>query len=587
MTQANNIFDACKYGAIDYISEYLNEQPNDIDITNEYNESLLHIAAQHGHVHIVLLLLQHHVNINATDGESNWTALHRAAYYSQLHCYYVLIQYGINVDVIDNSGLKAYQLLQQSLQHHAMSWYITHGKHRVLQQNYQQFTNRNAPNNHNNPNCHNCLYVCGVNTSNQLGNVRVERFQSKAKVLHSIEQIDILHMDCNKYETAIVSTDGKLYRWGRTVNEPQQAVLDNNITVKSLSMSDDLICIATDDHDQNTPVYITGNNINRFTTDASNNKSNFVLLPSTMHLQIAHVSCSNTRVILQTESGQLYLIGQSLMDDTFNNKPVLLQLPDNVIVQQSIIDDNVLVVLTSEGDVLQFRDRRFMRVHFKLTNTIREQTTNWRSNISELHQLTNDDISMRVNGRLITIRKIAVCAAANRALAVGYDGKAYHWKLKSTDNKILNTSSISPTIKAMSNIKVSQYTQSPPTNAINTTHKQRNTRIEARLIDSTSNEFFVDVAVRRGQSCLLTNTGHVYTFGLDCLGTGNNTNTGIALNTPTKINHLSQVTGVCLGADHMLLTVSTHHQPKPIKSKTMTDHVQRQIDTLQLLCEKN
>ena len=376
--------------------------------------------------------------------------------------------------------------------------------------------------------------------------------------------------------------------WGKKIVQPQLIdVLLPHHHITALSMSDELNCILCGSIHQNidtAPVLmINGNNSHKFIGSATN-KTRFNQLNTIGTLHIQNVVCSNNRIILLCTDGRIYLLGQSLIDDTFSTRPLLIQLPDNVMVQQVCIDSDILLVLTHDGAVLQYRNKRFMRVHFTLSNSIRERTTKWTSNVVDIHQsIYMDGNSYVARNQSIDIRKISMCAAANRGLAVSYDGKLFDFKLNVfvANDQYVTTASTSPTIKSYNK----QSSASPPTQSISMTHKQRNTRIEARLIES--DQFFVDVSVRRGQSCGITDTGYIYTFGLDCIGMNNNS-TGISLNRPTKINNLSQVTGICLGESHMLLTVSTHkHNPSTYnKRKSVSEHIPQHIDTLQLLCEK-
>ena len=69
------------------------------ELSDDIARMALFIAAQHGHIQYLAVLLEHGVDPNIR-GEKNITALHNAARFGQLQCIRELVQSGANIEAL-------------------------------------------------------------------------------------------------------------------------------------------------------------------------------------------------------------------------------------------------------------------------------------------------------------------------------------------------------------------------------------------------------------------------------------------------------------------------------------------------------
>ena len=81
----------------------IDENPQLVQMKNQYGWTLLHIAARHGTVTIIQLLVEKGADMNARD-RLGWTPLHTAASAGRLDNFDYLVAHGADVNAKSNSG---------------------------------------------------------------------------------------------------------------------------------------------------------------------------------------------------------------------------------------------------------------------------------------------------------------------------------------------------------------------------------------------------------------------------------------------------------------------------------------------------
>jgi ankyrin repeat protein len=97
-----DLHDAVLNGDVKRVKEML-EKGADPNARDEYDNTLLHLAASWGHVGIVKLLLGHGANLNAQNKYGR-TPLHKAAYWNHVDVVRLLLEHGANPNVQDIDG---------------------------------------------------------------------------------------------------------------------------------------------------------------------------------------------------------------------------------------------------------------------------------------------------------------------------------------------------------------------------------------------------------------------------------------------------------------------------------------------------
>ena len=98
----DNIYLACALGQVEQVQAFLKADPNLLQAkTGPYRGSLLHAAADKGHVPVAQLLLEHRIEINAKSEEGAVTPLHLAASNGHLEMIRFLMDHGADLAAVD------------------------------------------------------------------------------------------------------------------------------------------------------------------------------------------------------------------------------------------------------------------------------------------------------------------------------------------------------------------------------------------------------------------------------------------------------------------------------------------------------
>uniref|UniRef100_A0A8C5WQ16 Uncharacterized protein n=1 Tax=Laticauda laticaudata TaxID=8630 RepID=A0A8C5WQ16_LATLA len=109
------VFDLVRQGILSSLEKTLN--PTDVNATNSANETLLHIAATHGHLEIIDYLISKGVKLEVKDNKGR-TPLHRAAEKGHDKAVNRLLQAGANMYSLDQEGKTPLHLANQNQHMH-------------------------------------------------------------------------------------------------------------------------------------------------------------------------------------------------------------------------------------------------------------------------------------------------------------------------------------------------------------------------------------------------------------------------------------------------------------------------------------
>jgi ankyrin repeat protein len=109
---ADNVWVRTNDGDLEFLEKYANPEKLRYFI-NSRGESLLMIAARHGHVDLMKFFLKNNANIDARSFHLQ-TPLHFAVQYKHTKAIELLLEYGANQDSIDVNGCSAFNLAQKN-----------------------------------------------------------------------------------------------------------------------------------------------------------------------------------------------------------------------------------------------------------------------------------------------------------------------------------------------------------------------------------------------------------------------------------------------------------------------------------------
>ncbi|XP_056388932.1 CARD- and ANK-domain containing inflammasome adapter protein-like [Hyla sarda] len=115
------VFDAAMKGDLSALESIL--KGSDVNAVNSAGETLLHVAASHGHVPIVEFLLSKGAKVDMKDKKGR-TPLHRAAENGHLEAVRVLLRAGANMYALDKDSQSPLHLAAQNNHHHLVKLFL-------------------------------------------------------------------------------------------------------------------------------------------------------------------------------------------------------------------------------------------------------------------------------------------------------------------------------------------------------------------------------------------------------------------------------------------------------------------------------
>ena len=106
---ADEIHDASIRGDTVRIQSILRSDPRAVNAKTANGETPLHLAARHGRIEVVRLLIENKADVDMKD-KSGETPLHEAAKMNQKEVAGMLIQSGADINARDNNGMTALKL---------------------------------------------------------------------------------------------------------------------------------------------------------------------------------------------------------------------------------------------------------------------------------------------------------------------------------------------------------------------------------------------------------------------------------------------------------------------------------------------
>ncbi|XP_056290487.1 ankyrin repeat and SAM domain-containing protein 6-like isoform X2 [Pseudoliparis swirei] len=106
-----DVFSALKLGNSQLVKEILEEDPTQVNSSNQEGASPLMIAAVSGQLEVVQLMVEKNADINKQDGVHGWTALMQATYHGNKDIVKYLLGQGADVNLRAKNGYTAFDLV--------------------------------------------------------------------------------------------------------------------------------------------------------------------------------------------------------------------------------------------------------------------------------------------------------------------------------------------------------------------------------------------------------------------------------------------------------------------------------------------
>ena len=333
-------------------------------------------------------------------------------------------------------------------------------------------------------------------------------------------------------------------------------------------------------------------------------------LDSCRHLRVAHVCCSQSRLFLVTQSGELWYLGQSLDDGVHTHTPKrVLSMVDLTVSAVRATRSSVIVL--SRGEVHQQvkGDRKSYRVMLKFSTFSTFSTPTHLTSLafSPVHSSysppfspLSPPFSSPVTGSphsssssasrkaqraaaYPSVVKIAVSSTVERAIAVTSNGECYWWKILQ-EEVVSNTSPPLPSTPHSSYALPPFYLSSASTSSTSTPSysaaassstpaTSARGRRTAHLVAGLSSLRVVDVALGNTHTTVVTSLGDVYHWGNSPLLPSSSK--------PQRVHYLHQAARVWCSDQHVILS-TVYHKPRPPCPPTASSVV----PSLRSMCEQ-
>ncbi|XP_077365170.1 ankyrin repeat and SAM domain-containing protein 6 [Festucalex cinctus] len=106
-----DVFSALKLGNSQLVKEILEEDPTQVNSSNQEGASPLMMAAVSGHLEVVQLMVEKKADIDKQDGVHGWTALMQATYHGNKDVVKYLLSQGADVNLRAKNGYTAFDLV--------------------------------------------------------------------------------------------------------------------------------------------------------------------------------------------------------------------------------------------------------------------------------------------------------------------------------------------------------------------------------------------------------------------------------------------------------------------------------------------
>ncbi|XP_041824467.1 ankyrin repeat and SAM domain-containing protein 6-like isoform X2 [Melanotaenia boesemani] len=106
-----DVFSALRLGNSQLVKEILEEDPSQVNLSNQEGASLLMMAAVSGQLEVVQLMVEKNADIDKQDCVHGWTALMQATYHGNKDIVKFLLSQGANVNLRSKNGYTAFDLV--------------------------------------------------------------------------------------------------------------------------------------------------------------------------------------------------------------------------------------------------------------------------------------------------------------------------------------------------------------------------------------------------------------------------------------------------------------------------------------------
>eukprot|EP00066_Takifugu_rubripes_P016775 XP_011606041.1 PREDICTED: ankyrin repeat and SAM domain-containing protein 6 isoform X2 [Takifugu rubripes] len=106
-----DVFSALKSGNLQLVKEILEEDPTQVNSSNQEGASPLMMAAVSGQLQVVQLMVEKHADVDKQDGVHGWTALMQATYHGNKDIVKYLLSQGADVNLRAKNGYTAFDLV--------------------------------------------------------------------------------------------------------------------------------------------------------------------------------------------------------------------------------------------------------------------------------------------------------------------------------------------------------------------------------------------------------------------------------------------------------------------------------------------
>lgn len=136
-SSADKLVREAALGRLDYVKQYLDAHPDQVDCMSA-GKSALQVAAHQGHISIIKYLLSVRANVNIVDKEMDST-LHYAAFGNQPEIMRTLLMNGAHIDVVNSSRCSALHISAHKKPPHCVKVLLEFAANVNIQDSYGKY----------------------------------------------------------------------------------------------------------------------------------------------------------------------------------------------------------------------------------------------------------------------------------------------------------------------------------------------------------------------------------------------------------------------------------------------------------------